>query len=180
MKNKTKNSKINETLKIIEIINGRNKIIENNNICILETIIFYENIILNNIIKPFLFNENIDKHHGIIEIIQERLSFMDKYKIVCKIAKDLKIQNFKKFDNYIKLRNKIAHNFSAVISVNEYDKESEINYFGDILTWTEYKKRMTIWCELSYDMANFIMRVYEKTNLERKDSYFVYCKIIRN
>ena len=75
---------------------------------IIETIAFYEHVLLNDIIKPFLFNENYDAYLEIKAIISDRLSFMDRFKIVCKIAKNYNIVRFKQFDDYIKMRNRIA------------------------------------------------------------------------
>lgn len=42
-----------EHFKAMKIIEGRNKIILHNNNRIIETIAFYEHILLNDIIKPF-------------------------------------------------------------------------------------------------------------------------------
>lgn len=97
------NSNLEEHFKIMKILEGRNKIILHNNNCIIEIIAFYENVLLNDIIKPFLFNENYDRNLEIKDIINDRLSFMDRFKIICKIAKTYDIPNFKQFDDYIKM-----------------------------------------------------------------------------
>ena len=164
-------------MEMSNIIEGRNKIISNNNICIIETITFYEIILFNDIIKPFLFNKNLDKFPWIEELISEKLSFMEKYKIVCKIAKEYGITNFKRFDDYIRLRNKIAHNLSSVININDLTKESEINFAGEIITWTKYKTEIQEWSNLSLEMAEFIMKVFDKVRGSNIKANFVYCEM---
>lgn len=76
-----------KSLEMMHMFNRRNKIILYNNYCILETVAFYENILLDDIIKPFFFNDNYNRYPDISELIEERLSFMDRFKIVKKIAK---------------------------------------------------------------------------------------------
>ena len=51
---------------------------------------------INDIINPFLFTENYDSNSDIKDIISDRLSFMDRFRIICKIAKIYNINNFKK------------------------------------------------------------------------------------
>lgn len=53
MKNYFKGVELQEHFKDMKIIEGRNKIILHNNNCIIETIAFYEHVLLNDIIKPF-------------------------------------------------------------------------------------------------------------------------------
>ena len=176
----TKEKNLEGSIKAMEIMEGRNKIISHNNLCIIETITFYELILLNDIIKPFLFNENYNKFPQIAELFSERLSFMDKYQIVCRIAKEYKVDNFKKFDDYIRMRNKIAHNLSSVVSLDNITKESEINFAGEIITWTEYKIILQKWADMSLEMANFIMRIFDKISKNKDHAIFVYCKVIGN
>ena len=121
-------SDLKQALEVQHIFDRRNKIILHNNYCILETVSFYEHVLLNNVIKPFFFNDNYTKYCEISEVIDERLSFMDRFKIVKKIAKIFSVSDFKKIDNFIKLRNRIAHNLSSVSALNIETKENEISF----------------------------------------------------
>lgn len=78
------------------------------------------------------------------------------------------------------MRNKIAHNLSSVVSLDNITKESEINFAGEIITWTEYKIILQKWAELSLEMANFIMRIFDKISKNKDHAIFVYCKVIGN
>ncbi len=169
-----------EAIQNIKLLEGRNKIIQNNNTCIIETIAFYEYALLDDIIKPYLFNENYDNCPEVDEILSEKLSIMDKYKIVCKIAKKLEIENFKRFDKFIKIRNEIAHNLSSVTNIETQGKESEIRIGKTITSWSEYKKNLKNWAELSKEMAEFILSLFEKINSDKKNMFFVYCKVEAN
>lgn len=104
--------------KDFKIIEGRNKFITYNNMCIIENIYFLDHIFLDVIIKPVLFNSNYETINGIRDIIVDRLSFMDKYKIICKIADFYGVQRFKKIDTFISMRNNISHNITSVNSIN--------------------------------------------------------------
>lgn len=163
--------------KVTKIIEGRNKIILHNNNCIIETIAFYEHVLLNDIIKPFLFNENYDTHLEIKDIISDRLSFMDRFKIVCKIAKNYNIVRFKQFDDYIKMRNRIAHNLSSVINMNIKTKESQIFFAGEEITWNKYMEELKKWAKLSHQMAEFILNVFKEINKDKSNAVFPYCKV---
>lgn len=163
--------------KVTKIIEGRNKIILHNNNCIIETIAFYEHVLLNDIIKPFLFNENYDTHLEIKAIISDRLSFMDRFKIVCKIAKNYNIVRFKQFDDYIKMRNRIAHNLSSVINMNIKTKESQIFFAGEEITWNKYMEELKKWAKLSHQMAEFILNVFKEINKDKSNAGFPYCKV---
>lgn len=166
--------------KTIRLFERRHKIIRHNNCCIIETISFYENVLLNNIIKPYLFTENFDICDGINELISDRLSFMDKYKIVCKIAKKNRINNFKEFDKLIKMRNDVAHNISSIGKLNPKTKENKIYFGGKELTWDEYLKELQKWAKLSENMARFIMNIYSVINSPDNNFFFIYCKVIGN
>ena len=167
----------NEAMKNANIVNGRNKIILHNNNCIIETIAFYEHVLLNDIIKPFLFNEKFDMNTDIKEIISDRLSFMDRFRIVCKIAKIYNIPNFKKFDDYIRMRNRIAHNLSSVIDINVATKESNILFAGQEITWKQYMLELSKWATISKDMAEFVLNVFKNVNQTKAHAIFPYCKV---
>ena len=143
------------------MFNRRNKIILHNNYCILETVAFYENILLDDIIKPFFFNDNYNRYPDISELIEERLSFMDRFKIVKKIAKKIGVSDFKKVDAFIKLRNKIAHNLSSVSMLDVNTKENEIILGGETPTWSNYLLELRKWADISYEMANFVKDVFD-------------------
>lgn len=177
MKDYFKDVEFQEQFKVTKIIEGRNKIILHNNNCIIETIAFYEHVLLNDIIKPFLFNENYDTYLEIKDIISDRLSFMDRFKIVCKIAKTYNLANFKKFDDYIKMRNRIAHNLSSIININIQTKESQVFFAGEKMTWNQHMEELKKWAELSHQMAEFILNVFKNVNQDKDNAVFPYCKV---
>ena len=168
---------LKERLKIAHILEGRNKFILHNNMCIIETTSFQDNIILNDIIKTVLFNNNFDDIPGISDIFIDRLSFMDKFKILFKIADYYKVDRFKKIDKYLQMRNNIAHNLTSVINLNNKTKESEVLFANQKTTWTNYKKELKEWAQLSLKMAKFILNVYSKINTEDGNDIFAYCKV---
>lgn len=172
-----KDVELQEHFKVMKIIEGRNKIILHNNNCIIETIAFYEHILLNDIINPFLFSENYDINLEIKNIISDRLSFMDRFKIVCKIARTYNIARFKQFDDYIKMRNRIAHNLSSVININIQTKESQVFFAGEEITWNQYMEELDKWAQLSSQMAKFILNVFKNVNLDKDNAVFPYCKV---
>lgn len=168
---------IEKSLKIANIMEGRNKFILNNNMCIIETISFQDNVILNDIIKPVIFSDNYNNIPGISDIFIDRLSFMDKFKIMCKIADYNKVERFKKIDKYLKMRNDIAHNLTSLISMNHITKESEVLFANQKITWTQYKEELKAWAELSLEMAKYILNVYSKINDNNNHAVFAYCKV---
>lgn len=175
--NLKENINVEQSLKIANIMEGRNKFILNNNMCIVETISFQDNIILNNIIKPTIFNDNYNDIPGISDIFIDRLSFMDKFKIMCKIADYNKVDRFKKIDKYLKMRNNIAHNLTSLTSLNDETKESEILFANQKITWIQYKTELQEWAELSLEMAKFVLNVYSKINVDKNHAVFAYCKV---
>lgn len=168
---------LKESMKAMKLIEGRNRIIAHNNLCVLETIIFYENTIMYDIIRPFMFNDNYSLFPDISNVINEKLSIMDKYIILCRIAKQYGVKNFKKFDEFIRIRNKIAHSFTAVKNINSITKESDIFFAGVNMTWTEYKKMIKEWTSYSLEMASFVLEVFKKVNTEQQHASFMYCKL---
>lgn len=170
-------SDLKQALEVQHIFDRRNKIILHNNYCILETVSFYEHVLLNNVIKPFFFNDNYTKYCEISEVIDERLSFMDRFKIVKKLAKIINVSDFAKIDNFIKLRNMIAHNLSSVSMLNVKTKKNEIILGGKKTTWDNYLKDLKEWAFLSYDMARFVKDVFCEVNPTERLAAFMYCKI---
>ena len=166
---------IEQSLRIME---GRDKFILNNNMRIIETISSQDNVILNDIIKPSIFNNKYEAIPGISDIFIDRLSFMDKFKIMCKIADYYKVGRFKKIGKYLKMRNNISHNLTSVISLNNITKESEVLFANQKITWTKYKEELKEWAELSLEMAKFILNVYSKINTKNDRVGFVYCKVV--
>lgn len=83
--NKLLSENLNQHFALLRIFERRNKILMYNNYCVLETIAFYENVFLNNIIRPYLFSENYYKYPEVANLINDRLSFMDRFKIVKKM-----------------------------------------------------------------------------------------------
>ena len=166
-----------KSLEVMYMFNRRNKIILHNNYCILETVAFYENILLDDIIKPFFFNDNYNRYPDISELIEERLSFMDRFKIVKKIAKKIGVSDFKKVDAFIKLRNKIAHNLSSVSMLDVNTKENEIILGGETTTWSNYLVELRKWADISYEMANFVKDVFDAIHSRESSAIFMYCKV---
>ena len=171
-----KNTEIDEFLKINKIVDGRNNFVLHNNMCIIETISFYDHIFLNNIIKPVIFSNNYEQIDGVSDIFIDRLSFMDKYKLVCKIADYNHVCRFKKIDEFIKIRNNIAHNLTSIINIDLSTKESEVQFGNRIITWSLYKEQIKEWCNLSFELANFILGLYSKLNDSKNITSFMYCK----
>lgn len=102
---------------------------------------------------------------------------MDRFKIVCKIAKNYNIVKFKQFDDYIKMRNRIAHNLSSVINMNIKTKESQIFFAGEEITWNKYMEELKQWAKLSHQMAEFILNVFKEINKDKSNAVFPYCKV---
>ncbi|MBQ6149821.1 hypothetical protein IJI86_02495 [Candidatus Saccharibacteria bacterium] len=168
---------LNKINSIVKLFDRRQKILAHNNTCIIEITSFYENVLLNDIIKPFLFNGNYNDHEDIAIYIGNKLNFMDRFKIVSKIAKINNIERFKKFDNFIELRNSVAHNISAMGSFNSLKNEHEISFGGKEILWNEYLEKLEMWSELSHDMAKFIMDTYISLHGAEKPAIFAYCKL---
>jgi hypothetical protein len=169
---------LEEIEKVNRIFERRHKIIRHNNCCIIDTISFYENFLLNNIIKPYIFNDNYDTCDGVSDLISDRLSFMDRFKIVCKIAKEHNIKNFKSFDKLVEMRNSVAHNISSIGELDIKSKENAIFFGGKKMTWNAYLSELVKWSKLSKEMAQFILEVYSATNVSNNCFGFMYCKVM--
>ena len=178
----TNSADLKQALEVQRIFDRRNKIILHNNYCILETIAFYDHILLNNIIKPYLLTDNFDKNEKIKKIIVDRFSFMDKYKIIKEMAKEFNITSLsqKQFEIFINMRNRIAHNLSSVSALNVETKENEIILGGEKTTWTNYLKDLNEWVNLSSEMARFIKNIFCQVNDTEKFAAFMYCKFEGN
>ena len=87
-----------------------------------------------------------------------------------------KIDKFKKFDDFIKIRNNIAHNLSSILNIDVNTKESEVSIGDKIITWSQYKEQINEWCNLSFELANFILKLYSKLNDGKVHAHFMYCK----
>lgn len=173
--NLEKDINIEKALEITNIMDGRNKFILNNNMCIIETISFQDNIMLNNIIRPVIFSNNYDDIPGINAFFIDRLSFMDKFKILCKIADYNGVDRFKKIDKYLKMRNNVAHNLTSLSNFDYVTKENDVIFANQKITWTQYKEKIKEWAELSLEMAKFILNIYSKIN--NNNAVFAYCKV---
>lgn len=174
----------NDLSEYLKIFERRNKIIYHNNMYIINTISYYDKLLLNEIIKPFFFNENYDKYPLVSRFITDKLNFMDKYMIVKKIAKMYKVKDFKKIDDFLQIRNQIAHNLTSVESIDLMTKGSKVKFANTNITWEEYLSKIKKWTEVSYEMAEFIRILYHElnNNKEKKehDSIFVYCYLLNN
>lgn len=169
-----------EIEKITKLFERRDRIIRNNNSCIMEITLFYENFLLSNIIVPFFFNRNYNEYKEFNKYISERMNFMDRFKIVVDIAKSKGINTFKSFNSFIRTRNKIAHNCSCVVMYNRENNENEILFGGQKCNWEEYLMEIKKWADLSYGMAEYTMNVYKAINYSTSLVQFPYCKIEGN
>ena len=145
-----------EIERISRIFERRSKIIRHNNSCIIETISFYENFLLRFIIEPYFFNKSYDEMKELKKFFENRMNIMDIYKIVVEIGRRRGIQNFKKFDNYIKMRNEVAHNLTSITSYDIKSKEGYVIIGGREITWKKYLSEIKEWAEYSYEMARYI------------------------
>lgn len=168
-----------EIERISRIFERRSKIIRHNNSCIIETISFYENFLLRFIIEPYFFNKSYDEMKELKKFFENRMNIMDRYKIVVEIGRRRGIQNFKKFDNYIKMRNEVAHNLTSITSYDIKSKEGYVIIGGRKITWKKYLSEIKEWAEYSYEMARYIMNVYKSVfDYSNKLIQFHYCKIM--
>lgn len=174
--NKLSDGDLNQHFALLRIFERRNKILIHNNYCVLETIMFYENVFLNNIIRPYLFSENYDKYPEVANLINDRLNFIDRFKIVKKIGKIYNVKDFKKIDRFIEMRNKIAHNLSSIGPLNIESKENIIFLGNEEMTWDEYIIILNEWTKLSYEIATFTKEIFIKVNSSVKNAIFMYCK----
>lgn len=165
-------------LKILGVLKSREKFIKHNNYCILEVVAFYDNFFLDRIIKKYLLTDNCNKNPKIEKIMVEKLNFMDKYKIVKEIAKEHNIDPIsqKQFEDFICMRNDIAHNLSFVGEFNYITKQNKIIFGGKEISWTDYLKKLENWVSCSFKMAAFTRNVFSKIDTENNFVGFVYCK----
>ena len=154
----------------------KNNIIQRNNSYIIQTISFYENVLLNLIIKPFLFNDNYGKYKNISDFIDHSMTFMDKFKITCEIAKIYRVRNFKNFNSFIEIRNKIAHNLTYIYNFNVKTKETQLFFDGKDILWNEYLEIIKKWTELSLGMAEFVTELHNAMNNFSGMYPFMYCE----
>lgn len=165
--------------KVLRLFARRQNIIQHNNNYILDTMIFYEMFFLRYIIEPYLFNQNYQDNLEIREFFEEKMTFMDSFKIVYKIAKSNGIKKFKKIDKLLKIRNKISHNVSSVGLYNRETKEHEIVIGGLLHTWDTYLELIKEWADLSYELADFTLEVYKVVH--KNPEYpkgFNYCSVV--
>lgn len=163
----------------------RGKIIRHNNYAILETLIFYENFLLYQIITPYFFNNNFKKSKQFEKFILDRMNIMDKYKLVKEIANEYKIDitlSQKKFEKFIQFRNDIAHNHSNVGLYNVNTKENLVYIGGKEITWERYLVDLKEWSDISLEMANLILEIYDKVDITNKLGLvgIIYCEIFGN
>ena len=165
-----------EAMENMRIVERRDKIMRWNNSCVIETVAFYEHVLWDDIIIPFSFSPRDSGNSDIRSIIGEKLSLMDKFKIVCKIAKTGGVSNFKQFDDYIEMRNRVAHNYLfSVFRIDPETKESQISFAGQTTSWNQYLEELGRWAEMSRNMAEFSLKVFKIAN--NKSAFFPYCKV---
>ena len=173
-----KNSEYKKFQEIMRLSEISEKIMNRNNFSIIEIIAFYDIILMNYIIRPFLLNENYDKYSEIRDLISDKLSFMDKWKITCKISRIYNVERPKDlgFDKYIEIRNNVAHNLSSIQSFSLKTKEFRVSFGGKEMEWSGYQDELKKWARHSYLMAEFIRDVFKHIS---KDSPIMlpYCRL---
>lgn len=165
-----------EQIEVIKLFDRRHNIIRHNNSCIVETVSFYEDFLFFSIIKPFFLKESYDKYGKIQKFMQDRMTLMDKFKIVKDIVKNDDLMSFNKFEDFIKMRNQVAHNIIYIGGYNIKTKEHEISIGRTESTWKEYLIELEKWAKLSYEMAEFANTVYNTINNNCVAIPFRYCK----
>lgn len=168
---------IREGILIQSIIDRRDKILSYNNSYPLYIVTFYDNFFLNGIIKPALFNEKSDKYEQALEIIFDKLTFMDKYKIIGKIANQYKVNRFKPIDKFVKLRNVIAHNINEISSYSIIDNRMEIVFGKERITWERYLEKVSEWANLSLELAEFAANLHVAIFGNRSSIFLPYCEM---
>lgn len=166
-----------EGMLVQSIIDRRDKILSYNNSYPLYIVTFYDNFFLNGIIKPALFNEKSDKYEQALEIIFDKLTFMDKYKIVGKIAKQCNVDKFKPIDKFVKLRNIIAHNINGVSSYSIRDNKMEVVFGKERITWERYLEKVSEWANLSLELAEFAANLHAAIFGNRSSIFLPYCEM---
>lgn len=169
-----------EDSNIVRLFERRQKIIRHNNICISEIVAYYENFIWQSILKCIFITDKIDYYDKIEKIVIDRITFMDKYKMLVHLAKQNKVTCFSqgKFEKFIELRNNISHNLSGVGEYNKNSKQHIIYVGGKEMLWDNYLSILNEWANISLEFASFIKEIYEKVEFPKmKFAGFHYCKI---
>lgn len=169
--------KFKEGMFVQSITDRRNKILSCNNSYPLYIVTFYDNFFLNGIIKPVLFNEKSDKYEQALEIIFDKLTFMDKYKIIGKIANQYKVNKFKPIDKFVKLRNIIAHNINGISSYSIRDNKMEIVFGKERITWERYLEIISEWANLSFELAKFNANLHTAIFGDESSIFLPYCEM---
>lgn len=164
--------------KVFNTFDRRNKIIKNNNYCIIETVAFYDTIVFSEVIKKYYINQEVRNNKSTEKLI-DNLSTSEKYDVINEIAKEKKLQPFSKnkFDIFIKERNKVAHYISATGELNIKTHEHNIFYKGEEISWSDYLDDMAKWANLSKEFADFLLSIFELVNKDLTMMNFVYCSL---
>lgn len=169
--------KFKEGMAVYSITDRRSKILSYNNSYPLYIVAFYDNFFLNGIIKPALFNEKSDKYEQALEIIFNKLTFMDKYKIVGKIANQCNVDKFKPIDKFVKLRNVIAHNINEISSYSIIGNRMEVVFGKERITWERYLEKVSEWANLSFELAEFTANLHATIFGNRSSIFLPYCEM---
>jgi hypothetical protein len=145
----------------------RTSLYNSNKSAILEMTAFYESFFLNQIIKPIFFKDNSNSCDSLQKFITNRMTFMDRFKVVKDLAKKYNdIVSFKKFDEYINARNKYAHNIFQNKKFLNSTSTHEIIIGGIPTTWDDYLLEIKEWSVISEEMARFTLSLFAKLNEE--------------
>ena len=169
--------KFKEGMLVQSITDRRDKILSYNNSYPLYIVTFYDNFFLNGIIKPALFNEESDKYEQALEIIFNKLTFIDKYKIVGNIAKQYDVDKFKPIDKFVKMRNVIAHNINGISSYSIIDNRMEVVFGKERITWERYLEIISEWADLSFELAKFAANLHAAIFGNRSSIFLPYCEM---
>lgn len=169
--------KFKEGMLVQSLFDRRGKILSYNNSYPLYIVAFYDNFFLNGIIKPVLFNEKSDKYEQALELIFNKLTFMDKYKIVGKIAEQYDVDKFKPIDKFVKLRNVIAHNINRISSYSTSDNRMEVAFGKERITWERYLEIVSEWANLSFELAKFAANLHAAIFVNKLSIFLPYCEM---
>lgn len=156
----------------------REKILQYNNSCILETVISYEKFFLDNIIRRAYFNDDSLKSKQLTKFLNDRMNFMDRFKLIKEIAAENGIKNISqgKIEYFIEKRNKIAHNLSSIYGYHINSDEMDVNFGGEYIEWKNYLEEMEKWAKISLEVAEYTKMVFQSINkISKLTVCYPYC-----
>ena len=144
----------------------REEILQYNNSCLLNAVINYEKFFLDNIIRRTYFNDDSWNSTQLTKFLNDRMNFMDRFKLVREIANNNNIKNISqnKIEIFIDKRNKIAHNLSSITGYHTYSDEMDVDFGGESIEWKKYLSEIEKWATISLELAEFTKKVFQSIN----------------